>query len=164
MNALELIEKNREKLIKAMQEADATAYKYPMCEYRVYVDTDGDASWEEHVAGDNAYTVFKGNYDRVYVKTYCHQFFDVLWDYWFCGIGEFDQAFHDQFGFEPVDGEDLAKDTWMPEYADHGVSRTAFEDWLDGQRDEAIELIQTEEDYGSALDEVIEEIRRDYEL
>lgn len=155
------LETKREDIIRVMKEAENAAYHYPTCEYRVYIDTDGDVGYEEWLAGDRCWYQFHNDYDRLYIHTFCHQYFDILFDYWFNGIGEFESAFEERFGFRPDNDPDR---TYYDDGAEtckaHGISHYDYGDWIEKQTNEAIEILQTETDYDEILDICIEEYER----
>ena len=74
MKISELIRKNTENLINIMQEAEAESYRKTSCEYRVYIDSEGECGYEEWVAGDNGWFEFRDpDYHRYYIHTFCKQ-------------------------------------------------------------------------------------------
>lgn len=85
MKDSELIRKNYNEILSVMELADAETYMNTNCEYRVYIDSEGCVGYEVWAAGDNGYYRFCGDYYRVYIATMCHQFFDILDDYWYVG-------------------------------------------------------------------------------
>ena len=76
MNAIELINANREKIVEALKAAERKSYLYPSCEYRVYIDTNGDAGDEEWLAHGSAWFEFRDGYFRHYIHTFCRQYCD----------------------------------------------------------------------------------------
>ena len=50
MKISELIRENTENLINSLKEADAAAYRNNDCEYRVYIDSNGECGIEEWLA------------------------------------------------------------------------------------------------------------------
>lgn len=164
-NWIELIESNKEEILSTMKEAEASAYRYPSCEYRVYIDTDGKCGYEEWVANDNGWYQFRGDYERCYIHTFCHQYFDVLWDYWFsdpsCGRDTFD----DRFGY-PVECDSDNWKTYEEEMRDtvlaHGGTVSDFYSWIGEMTDEAIEdLLMDESVFSDILNVRIEKLCED---
>ena len=84
MKISELIRKNTENLIETLQKAEAESYRKTSCEYRVYIDSEGECGYEEWVAGDNGWFEFRDpDYHRYYIHTFCKQYFDIVSDWWF---------------------------------------------------------------------------------
>ena len=84
MKISELIRENTEKLIDTMQEAEAASYRKTSCEYRVYIDSEGECGYEEWVAGDNGWFEFRDpDYYRYYIHTFNNQYYDIVRDWWF---------------------------------------------------------------------------------
>lgn len=143
----------REDIIRILKEADAESYRYPTCEYRVYIDTDGDLDYEEWVAGSTSWYQFRDGYDREYIHTFCNEHFDIMFDYWFNGIGEFESAFEERFGFKPENDPDRSHwEDGACSCEERGISNYDYEEWLEEQQDEAIECIQCETDYDEIID------------
>lgn len=89
MKISELIRENTEKMIDTLREADAAAYRNTACEYRVYIDSNGECGHEEWPAGDLGWYKFTDpDYRRYYIHTFCKQYFDIVRDWWFSGDGE----------------------------------------------------------------------------
>lgn len=84
-NIIDRIEANREAIIKEFRKADAAAYRNTGCEYRVYIDSEGETGSEVWPAGDNGYYRFSGDYSRTYIGTICREYYDLLDDYWYEG-------------------------------------------------------------------------------
>jgi len=154
----ELIEKNREQIIEKMKEADAQAYRFPTCEYRVYIDSDGDAGYEEWAAGDNAFLSFgDSEYRKAYLHTFCHQFYDVLWDGWFTSLGDFAEEFRKKFGVElESDPNNTMAEDGENTILKNGLSVTNWYEWLDEQTEESINWFVGETDYDMILDYSLE--------
>lgn len=77
-----IIREHEGEIINAMRQADRSAYENTSCEYRVYIDSDGDVDYEEWLAGDNGWYQFRDeDYSRTYLHTFNHQFFDPLDEY-----------------------------------------------------------------------------------
>ena len=84
MKISELIRENTENLIDNMQKAEAASCRNTSCEYRVYIDSEGECGYEEWVAGDNGWFEFRDpDYHRYYIHTFCKQYFDIVSDWWF---------------------------------------------------------------------------------
>lgn len=86
MKTSELIRKNTENLINALKEADAAAKSNTACEYRVYIDSNGECGHEEWLAGDLGWYEFRDpDYRRYYIHTFCYAL-----DLWFVDPEEYD--------------------------------------------------------------------------
>lgn len=155
----ELIEKNRDQIIEKMKEADAQAYRFPTCEYRVYIDTEGNVGREEWPANDNGYYSFSdSDYSREYIHTFCHQFYSILWDGWFTSQADFAEQFKGRFcvdlesteryNFEE-DGEDTIRN--------NGLSLGDWAEWVESKTEEAIEFFADETDYEEILSTALEQ-------
>lgn len=84
MKISELIRENTENLINTLKEAEAASYRNTSCEYRVYIDSEGECGYEEWVAGDNGWFEFTDpDYDRYYIHTFNKQYYDIVRDWWF---------------------------------------------------------------------------------
>ena len=154
------LETKREDIIRVMKEAENDAYHYPTCEYRVYIDEEtGEVDYEEWLAGSNSF--YNSGTARFYIHTFCHQYFDVLFDYWFNGVGEFESAFEERFGFKLENDPDR---TYYDDGAEtceaHGSPHSDYLDWIEEQTNEAIDTIQNETDYDAIIDIRIEEFER----
>ena len=88
MKISELIRENTEKLIDTMQEAEAESYRKTSCEYRVYIDSEGECGYEEWLAGDSGYYQFLRDYYRYYIHTFCKQYFDIVSNWLFANHDE----------------------------------------------------------------------------
>ena len=87
MKPSELIRENTENLINALQEADAAAYRNTNCEYRVYIDSNGECGIEEFPAGYlGCYESRDPDYRRYYIHTFCY-----MRDRWFADPEEYDR-------------------------------------------------------------------------
>lgn len=87
MKISELIRENTENLINIMQKAEAASYRNTSCEYRVYIDSEGECGYEELVAGDNGWFEFTDpDYHRYYIHTFCY-----VRDWWFADPEEYDR-------------------------------------------------------------------------
>ena len=87
MKTSELIRENTENLINALKEADAAAYRNTACEYRVYIDSNGEFGIEERPAGDLGWYEFRDpDYRRYYIHTFCY-----VRDWWFADPEEYDR-------------------------------------------------------------------------
>ena len=87
MKISELIRENTENLINALKEADAAAYRNTACEYRVYIDSNGECGQEEWPAGDLGWYEFRDpDYRRYYIHTFCY-----VRDWWFADPEEYDR-------------------------------------------------------------------------
>lgn len=147
---IELIEENRDKILDELKAADEAAYRRPACEYRVYIDTEGDVGHEEWLANDNGWFQFRDGYDRCYIRTFCHQYYDILWDYWFNDADGGRSAFAYRFGY-PVEQDEDCEKTAEQEMRDtilaHGGNEADLEAWLEEMTDEAIDQATSECDY-----------------
>lgn len=86
MKISELIRENTEKLIDTMQKAEAASYRKTSCEYRVYIDNEGECGYEEWLAGDLGWYEFRDpDYRRYYIHTFCY-----ARDLWFVDPEEYD--------------------------------------------------------------------------
>lgn len=84
MKKSELIRENTEKLIDTMQKAEAASYRNTSCEYRVYIDSEGECGYEEWPAGDSGWFEFRDpDYERYYIHTFDNQYYDIVRDWWF---------------------------------------------------------------------------------
>lgn len=140
----EFIEDRQDDIIVEMAKADADAYRSSGAEFRVYIDTDGNIGTEEWAAGDSGYFRFHDpDYERVYLGEFCHQCYDVLWDWWFEDTNEFRNAFIGRFGTDPI-SEDGFWDTWS-DMKSHGseICKDAgiegYDRWLAECTEEAID-------------------------
>ena len=88
MKISDLIHENTEKLIETLQKAEAESYRNTSCEYRVYIDSEGECGYEEWLAGDSGYYQFLRGYCRYYIHTFCKQYFDIVSDWWFANHDE----------------------------------------------------------------------------
>lgn len=89
MKISELIRENTENLINSLKEADAAAYRNTACEYRVYIDSNGECGYEEWVAGDNGLFEFRDpDYRRYYIHTFNNQYYDIVRDWWLADRAE----------------------------------------------------------------------------
>ena len=87
MKISELIRENAENLIDTLKEADAAAYRNTACEYRVYIDSNGEFGIEERPAGDLGwYKSTDPDYRRYYIHTFCY-----VRDWWFADPEEYDR-------------------------------------------------------------------------
>ena len=87
MKISELIRENTENLINALKEADDAAYRNTACEYRVYIDSNGECGYEEWLAGDLGWHEFRDpDYRRYYIHTFCY-----VRDWWFADPEEYDR-------------------------------------------------------------------------
>jgi hypothetical protein len=156
----ELIEKNRAKIIEKMKEADAKAYRFPTCKYRVYIDSDGDVDYEEWASNDNAFLSFRDTeYGRAYLHTFCHQFYDVLWDGWFTSLGDFAEEFSKKFGVKlESNPENCMEEDGENTILKNGLSVTNWYEWLEEQTEEAVNWFVSETDYEMILDYALEEV------
>lgn len=154
----ELIEKKHDEIIEKMKEADAMAYRNTGCEYRVYIDTDGNVDREEWPANDNGYYSFgESDYGREYIHTFCHQFYDVLWDGWFTSLGDFAEGFHRKFGVElESEPNNTMEEDGENTILKNDLSVANWYEWLDEQMEEAIGWFVGETDYEAILDYSLE--------
>lgn len=87
MKISELIRENTENLINSLKEADAAAYRNTDCEYRVYIDSNGECGIEEWLAGDLGWYEFRDpDYRRYYIHTFCY-----VRDCWLADPEEYDR-------------------------------------------------------------------------
>ena len=161
MNTTERINAKRGEILAEMEEADRRAYRHNSCEYRVYIDTDGAIDAEEWLANDNGrFVISDPSYSREYIRTFCHQFYSALWDYWFTDSQDFSDAFREEFGFDlSAEYEDESMETQAElTLADQGIDKKRLADWLDKQEEMAIDSLVSDTEYGEILDEAIQEI------
>lgn len=86
MKISELIRENTENLINSLKEADAAAYRNTDCEYRVYIDSNGECGIDEFPAGYLGwYESRDPDYRRYYIHTFCY-----MRDRWFSDPEEYD--------------------------------------------------------------------------
>lgn len=103
MKISELIRENTENLINALKEADAAAFRNTNCEYRVYIDSNGECGIEEFPAGYLGwYESGDPDYRRYYIHTFCY-----VRDWWFADPEEYDheaimEAIGDDVGSKDV--------------------------------------------------------------
>lgn len=167
MNHINLIKTNEDTILNELREADKQAYRYTGCEYRVYVDTNSDVGTEEWAAGDNGWLQFREDgYDRVYVATLCHEYYSILWDYWFADSSDFAKCFTDRFGvsLQQEDGRSLDDDATATCYA-HGIPLDDYQAWLADEETDAIDQVCGDADYYDFIVEAIrsEEMREEME-
>lgn len=95
MKISELIRENTENLINSLKEADAAAKSKHDCEYRVYIDSNGECGIEEWLAGDLGWYEFRDpDYRRYCIHTFCY-----ARDLWFVDPEEYDrEAIMDAIG------------------------------------------------------------------
>ena len=92
MKISELIRENTENLINTLRKADAASYRNTSCEYRVYIDSEGECGYEEWVAGDNGWFEFRDpDYERYYIHTFNNQYYDIVRDWWLADDDEPDE-------------------------------------------------------------------------
>ena len=92
MKVSELIRENTENLIDTMKKAEAASYRNTFCEYRVYIDSEGECGCEEWVAGDLGWFEFTDpDYYRYYIHTFSNQYYDIVRDWWLADDGEPDE-------------------------------------------------------------------------
>ena len=111
MKISELIRENTENLINALKEADDAAYRNTACEYRVYIDSNGECGYEEWPAGDLGWHKFTDpDYRRYYIHTFCY-----VRDWWFADPEEYDR----EAIMEAIGGDVESKDVYeaLVEYA-----------------------------------------------
>ncbi len=166
MNYTNLIREHEDEILAELRKADKLAYLYPSCEYRVYVDTDGEVGHEEWASGDNGWYEFRDpDYDRIYVGTLRHEYYSILWDYWFADSDVFASCFRDRFGVDlqaetDEDGDEI--DQPLSDMADYtvkacGISGDDYAAWVAEQTDEAIEQACGETDYYEYIREALRE-------
>ena len=92
MKISELIRENTENLINTLQKAEAASYRNTSCEYRVYIDSEGECGHEEWLAGDLGWYEFTDPYYcRYYIHTYNNQYYDIVRDWWLADDDEPDE-------------------------------------------------------------------------
>ncbi len=164
-NLKELIENNYDAVVETLKEAEASAYRYPECEYRAWIDSEGETGVEEWVAGSNGrYQFHDPDYARYYLYTACRQFYDILFDYWFFDGGEAAYCFREEFGVEldlhPVDedGDEIDEsiyDNMLRQCRVSGIDSERFEAWLKEQEENAVDSCVNELDTGLIIDEAV---------
>lgn len=141
MKKSELIRENTENLINALKEADAAAYRNTACEYRVYIDSDGKCGHEEWLAGDSGWYEFTDpDYRRYYIHTMCHEYYDIVRDWWFAD----DEP--DEYDREAIMDEAIYEATNSAEafYGYEAIIEHAIESAIEAEREEEEE----ENEYG----------------
>ena len=165
MNYPNLIHEHEDEILAELRKADKLAYSFPSCEYRVYVDTDGEVGHEEWAAGDNGWYEFRdSDYDRDYVGTFCHEYYSILWEYWFADSAVFAACFRDRFGVDlraetDEDGDEINQS--LSDMADYTVKTCGISEdyaaWISEQTDEDIEQACGEADYYEYIREALRE-------
>ena len=171
MNPTEIIEmiiSNRDALIEELKDADMLSMRYPCCEYRVYIDSNGEIDHEEWPANDRAHYEFREwGYSRTYIHTFCNQYLEVLWDTWFVTRADFAEAFQKRFGVELLDLDAHGKvDNEARQTCDeNSIPEAEYLSWLFEQEDEAIDLCISEAEndgkYEQILDEFIDDLKKE---
>ena len=124
MKISELIRENTENLIDTMKKAEAASYRNTSCEYRVYIDSEGECGYEEWPAGDNGWFEFRDpDYDRYYIHTFNKQYYDIVRDWWLADEDEPEE-----------DDDELDEDDDEPEEDDDELDED--DDELDEDDDE----------------------------
>lgn len=158
---MELIEQNWDSILAEMLEADEASIRYPSCEYRVYIDTDGDTGHEEWAANDNGMFSFKEGYDRCYIHTFCWDGVEIL-DH----ISPYDARyeFERDFGY-PVEQDcdrNFIEDMEATAAA-HGDGEK-YAKWIEAQEEETVAWLLDEAknngDYRRFLGEFFDELER----
>ena len=158
------IEEKRDEIIAALKEADRAAHEAPCFEYRVYIDTEGVIGREEWLAGDNFYSRFREGYGRCYLKTYCHQHFSALWDYWFADPDIFRENFRIRFG-SPTIGDNESRSVNLEQLGREtvkalGIPESEYDAWLDENMEDALsEMLDSAELDGIYDDDLERAIR-----
>lgn len=162
MNIIETAKANRAALIDALKDADARALEFPTMEYSVYIDSDGEIGYEEWMANDNAFYQFRDGYSRTYIHTFCHQYFDSLWDYWLCDSSSFDSEFFDRFGIMPEhdDSRSLREDGEFTA-REHGFENDYWA-WLEDEKMSAIADAVSEDDLRGQYDMILDVFIENY--
>ena len=155
---MEITDLQKEKIISHLKSADAMAYKNTNMEYRVYIDTDGEVGVEEWPAGSNSYYKFPEGYERIYIHAFCHEYFSIIWDYWFEDSGLFIDAVEEHFGekFQMSENDTLYYDG-LDTCEKSGHSEAEYCAWLDSCEAEAIKELQNQKDYEEIYYEWIKE-------
>ena len=150
MKISELIRENTENLINALKEAEAASYRNTDCEYRVYIDSEGECGYEEWVAGDNGWFEFSDpDYDRYYIHTFCNQYYDIVRDWWFA---DDDDPEEDDDDLEADDDEleEYDREAIMEEAIEAAIgnneSSGAYEEIVERAIEDAIEAEREEEE------------------
>lgn len=157
----------REAILNALREADANAYRHPNCEYRVYIDSDGEVGSEEWLARDNGFYQFRDGYYRNYVATLCHQYYSILWDCWYLdGFVYFAEDFKERFGIDLLDNEDDLNAEQLGEKTckEHGIPVGEYCEWLEEKTEEAIEEAVRDGDNNDHYDALIDLWEREEEM
>ena len=152
----------RNTIIEKLAEADKYAYGHENSESRVYVDTDGVVDSEEWTAGDNGWFRFRDpEYDRFYIHTLCHQYYSILWDWWFDDRDKFAEAFRENFGVELADEYGNLEALGREACDDAGIS--GYDEWLEECKEEAIENAVSDALSNGYYDEICAEAERKYD-
>lgn len=164
-NIKELITENYDAVVEAIKKAEESAYRHPECEYSAYIDTNGDADYEEWAAGSNGWYEFRDpEYNRFYIYTANHQYFDIMFDYWFFDAAEAAYAFKEEFGVDldtdPVDedGDEINEslyDNMIRQCKVSGIDSDRFDKWFEDQKELAIAQIVEDTLTGEIIDEYI---------
>ena len=156
---LELIEANKSSIMDQMKEAEEAALRYPTCEYRVYISTNGLAGREEWPANASGYYQFRDGYERCYLRTFCHEYYDVLWDYWFSDPSEAAETFKAHFGYalDEDDGRSLREDMRCTVLA-HGGTEEEFSHWLEEMTDDAVKESLSNTDFAEMFYDAVDEL------
>ena len=163
---IELIRKHYDEIVSMMKMANKTAILYPMCEYRVYIDSNGDIDYEEHTQGSHERYVFRDpDYCRIYIHTYSHPCYDVLWDYGWPDRDYLQGAVEQEYGNIDIDLSGAYNDDSLIDAVIEatGNGRASVEDWIDRCRNEAADFMlnNTDQyDYCEVLNEVISDIEK----
>ena len=121
MKISELIRENTENLIDTLREADAAAYRNTACEYRVYIDSNGECGHEEWPAGDLGWYKFTDpDYRRYYIHTFCY-----VRNWWFADPEEYDRE-----AIMEAIGDAESKDVY------EGIVEYAIECAIESEREE----------------------------
>ena len=165
-------EKRHDEIIENLKAADKVAWKHNRCEYRVYIDSNGDVGREEWVAGDQGYYAFADGYSRYYIATFCHRFesaFDCIDTEEMKKevekkFGAVDWGRKDEDGFTIEECSNDIIDVCRTAATDMDILSGDFEAWLDAFEDCIINELIEDEDYYEELLKLyihqIEELRQ----
>ena len=142
---LDALKTHEDEILEEMKDAQRLAMRYPKCEYRVYLDTNGEVGNEEWIQGDHGWYKFRDeNYDRFYIHTYDNVSFDTIGEYFPTRSDFFEYAERqwnlrvDDEEYSPYDCDFLTFARNF--YIDHGIDEDAYDRWMDDVFDEAIEF------------------------
>lgn len=133
MKIYELIRENTENLIDTLQKAEADSYRNTSCEYRVYIDSEGECGYEEWPAGDNGWFEFRDpDYYRYYIHTFNNEYYDIVRDWWFADDGEPEEYDREAIMEEAIEAATNSSDAFGSYDA---IIENAIEHAIDAERE-----------------------------